>query len=131
MTERGTIIDIQGNKAVLQLGRTTRCAGCKVCVHGKNNDQMIAEAWNSAQARIGDRVEMQTPEINVVRESFLLFIAPMLLFFVTFMAVTSRFSTPAAFIAAALTAAVPIIFLRFREKKGRYTPVITRIVDTA
>ena len=129
MHETGTVVEIDGEYATVRLGRQKRCSGCKACVHGADQNELLAVARNGIGAARGDRVEMEAPVVNQVREGFLLFIAPMLLVFLGYSLLTPLLPPLPAFLGGLLAGAIPILVLRLKESRGRYTPVLTRVLE--
>ncbi|MBN1559120.1 SoxR reducing system RseC family protein [candidate division KSB1 bacterium] len=76
MLETGTIISLDGQKAIIQLHRGDQCDGCHLC-HAFGENKMQLEALNSIGAAVGDRVNVSIEPKLVVKSSMILFIFPL------------------------------------------------------
>ncbi len=81
MKQAGIIIDVQGNKAVVQIKRATacgekcgQCSGCETTINK-------VEAINPINAKIGQTVIMELPDANVLFAAFIMYIVPIILLF--------------------------------------------------
>lgn len=59
MAEKGLVIGLKDNLAVIQLNRTEACAKCRACIAGMKTEEMMVEAENECDAVVGDWVEME------------------------------------------------------------------------
>lgn len=76
MQETGTVISTVGDKAVIQLDRGAKCAGCTVC-YTFGESKMRLEAHNAIGASVGDWVNVTIEPTQVIRSSLILFIFPL------------------------------------------------------
>ena len=78
MKEIGTIISISGGTATIQINRGEKCEGCHVCdAFGQNKMQL--EAYNKANAKVGDLVEISIEPKQIIKGSLLVFIFPLVM----------------------------------------------------
>lgn len=65
MNEWGKIIALKGKTAVLSMQKTDECDKCKKCRPGRGEKEMVGEAKNKINARVGDTVEVTDHAIDL------------------------------------------------------------------
>ena len=60
--EKGRVVEIKGNLAVVTLTRREACAKCRACSAGFTSQEMRIEADNLCEAKVGDWVELSLAE---------------------------------------------------------------------
>ena len=79
MREAGTVVEIKGEMAVVELARTKACQNCKVCLTSSDSYKMITEAKNAVNASVGDEIYLELESRNVIVASLIVYILPLLL----------------------------------------------------
>ena len=75
--EWGLVTAISSGKAKVRLERKSLCERCGICsVWGK--DFMLMEVDNLKEARVGDKVRIETPPGKTLKISFMIFMIPLL-----------------------------------------------------
>jgi len=78
MTEQGIVIAINKDVATIQMVRGEKCHNCKICDALGPNYRTL-EAVNKPGANIGDQVEVEIKPANVLLNTFIIFIFPILM----------------------------------------------------
>ena len=85
MREIGTIISVERGRAMVRIDRGSQCNGCTACKSfGENNMQI--EALNRPNGQVGDLVEVMIEPAKVVKHSFIVFILPLLMMVLGYLA---------------------------------------------
>jgi len=103
----------------VEVKESSACAKCGIC-HFSKTGTLILDAKNEIGASVGDTVEVEVPEGSVVFSSLLIFIFPIIAFFIGYLI--------KGIVPGAVCLAVYLIFLYFYDKKAKTIPKITRIV---
>ena len=120
MKESGKVTRIiEPGLAEVEIKASSTCAKCGIC-HFDQAGMLSIEASNDIGASAGDTVEIDIPEGSVVLSSFLIFIFPLIAFFVGFIFKGA--------LAGAACLALYLIFLFIYDKKTKTIPKITRVV---
>jgi sigma-E factor negative regulatory protein RseC len=80
-TEEGTITKVSEDKARVRVRRSSMCDACKsrsACSIIGGGETMEAEALNTANARVGDRVLLNIPSKSLWKISFILYMLPVI-----------------------------------------------------
>lgn len=77
MRQSGTVISTRGSKAKVLLERQSACGDCKGCRWGDEDMSMEIEAINSANAKTGDRVEINMENQDVFKAAFIAYAIPL------------------------------------------------------
>lgn len=77
MLDRGKVIELKGNDAVVQFVETSACAKCGACFRA-GKGLVVTTAENSLKAKVGDLVEVEILPKFVITASFLIFILPLI-----------------------------------------------------
>jgi sigma-E factor negative regulatory protein RseC len=78
ITEQGIVQEVAATKAFIVINRTSACAGC----HGQSgcrpseSKDMIIEAINELNAKVGDRVQISLPTGSLLKATFLVYFLP-------------------------------------------------------
>jgi len=78
LQEIGTIISLNLNMALVQIDRRQHCNGCTAC-HPLGENKMQLEAVNRLDARLGDTVEVLIEPRQVIKNSLIVFILPLMM----------------------------------------------------
>ena len=122
MKEVGKVVKILGdNKVEVELSATGGCKKCGLCRIGLNNKAYMT-AGTRENLAIGDYVEVEMKEREVVFVTFLVFILPLILFFLGYLIYN--------YILAIISLVGYFIGLWFydrnAQKKGKYLPFVVR-----
>lgn len=79
MEKQGIVVDLQGNKAKVEIKRMTECGDkCTTCAGGCNTPSIVVEVENKLNARRGDYVILEAPEFSVMKSTFVLYTIPLI-----------------------------------------------------
>ncbi len=92
MKRTARVISVNGKYAEISAERSSMCDGCskngcQSCASSKifgTNKSFVARANNPVDAKVGDTVEIETSDKNVLLYSFLVFIVPIVFCAVTY-----------------------------------------------
>lgn len=76
MLEKGRVVSLQGDIAVVQFMRTSACKNCGACLKAGDNE-MAVEVANSLGAKVNDEVSVELPERNFFQAAILLYGIPL------------------------------------------------------
>ena len=84
MIETGRVIKTEGNIAFIELEKRTACGYCHACdmKQGAN----ILKVVNTKEARVDNKVQVSISEWNMVKIAFLVYIVPLILFVIAYLA---------------------------------------------
>lgn len=124
MREAGKVVRIlDRDKVEIEMQSTAGCAKCGLCKIGLNNKVYLTVASNEPVS-VGDSVEIEIPEKQVIFITFLIFILPLLLFFAGYLIYNY-----------VLAIVLPVVYFfglwfydRDSRKKGKYLPCVARKV---
>lgn len=77
MGEKGLVINTKDHLAVIQMTRTEACGQCRACLAGMKKEQMIIEADNECNAKVGDWVIMELRNNSFIKAVMILYGIPM------------------------------------------------------
>ena len=77
MAEIGVVIEEKGRNVIVALERTEACGSCKACSVGIEKEQMILEARNSCEAKVGDYVSIAMEESRFIMAVAIMYIIPL------------------------------------------------------
>lgn len=86
MKQTAKVIEIKGDSAIVEVERTSACAGCSEshnCVACKK--KICVTARNAAGAEVGDRVVIESPSERILGYAALVFVLPLVLAFAGFL----------------------------------------------
>ncbi len=89
MVQKGKVISLQGEYAVVEVMRTSACVGCSKqegCIACKK--KIISKAYNGIGAKEGDSVTLETRSDTVLWYAILVFVLPLVLAIGSYMAVS-------------------------------------------
>jgi len=78
-TEQGLVIEVSDDVTKIKVGRHSDCSNCGAC---PGSDIVIVSASNKIGAKVGQRVEFEVKEVNVLIGAFTVFILPLIAAFV-------------------------------------------------
>ena len=122
MRESGKVVKIlQDSKIEIEMRSTAGCNKCGLCRIGLN-DKAYLTAKTDLNVSIGDTVEVEMSEKEVVLVAFLVFILPLILFFIGYAFLGYIF----AGIVLASYYLVLWLYDRDSQKKEKFLPFVTR-----
>lgn len=134
MKQVGVIIRQTRKKATIRVKRPTACGeNCAHCSGCPTTDQVVVAA-NPIGAPRGATVEVEAPDKMVFFAAFLVYVLPLVFFFIGYIAAGFFTALVALRILAAFLCLI-VFFLLLRKKdakllkKGQYGLVITRILN--
>lgn len=77
--EEGIIIEVVDNIAKVKVGRHSDCSNCGAC---PGSNSVIIDANNKIGAKLGQRVEFEVKETNVLSGAFIVFVMPIIVAFI-------------------------------------------------
>ena len=77
--EEGLIIEVVDNIAKVKVGRHSDCSNCGAC---PGSNSVIIDANNKIGAKLGQRVEFEVKETNVLSGAFIVFVMPIIVAFI-------------------------------------------------
>lgn len=77
MGEKGLVINTKDRLAVIQMTRTEACGQCRACLAGMKKEEMIIEADNECNAKVGDWVIMELRNNSFIKAVMILYGIPM------------------------------------------------------
>lgn len=78
MGERGLVINTKDHLAVIQMTRTEACGQCRACLAGMKEEEMIIEADNECNAKVGDWVIMELRNNSFMKAVLIMYGIPMI-----------------------------------------------------
>jgi len=78
-TEQGLVIEVIDDVAKIRVGRHSDCTNCGAC---PGSDIVIISANNKLGAKVGQRVDFEVKEVNVLIGAFTVFVLPLITAFV-------------------------------------------------
>ncbi len=78
MSERGKVIEVNGDEVLLELVRSSACESCKACSKGHDSTTMNLKAFNKCGANVGDYVDVELPESIFLKAIFIMYGFPLL-----------------------------------------------------
>ena len=131
MKETGMVIQATKEQATIQLIRQSacggNCAGCGACPYQTTK----VNVENKLGAKAGDRVELELKTKQVYQAAFLVYILPLLCFFIAYFFMSYLQSSENLCIFAGLLAAIAVFFAvrRWSKKQAeKYMPRMTKIL---
>jgi sigma-E factor negative regulatory protein RseC len=140
ITEQGIVQEVAATKAFIVVNRTSACAGChgqSACRPSESKD-MIIEAINEMNAKVGDRVQISVPTGSLLKATFLVYFLPVVALVLG--AVAGSNLGPSVGLDTTLASvlcgfgAMAAVFLAVKwfdrsvDSKAQYWPRITRIL---
>lgn len=132
MIQKGTVISIEGEYALVEVMRTSACVGCSQqegCIACKKKTE--SKAYNPLGAEVGDRVTLETPSGKLLFYALLVFVLPLALTIVCYIASGLIFERQIWQIALSacifILSYVIIYFIFDRSSEAKKSVVITKI----
>ncbi len=135
MTEIGVVTKLKGTFAEVEIGRHSACAQCGKCGMKSNQKKVQFFTQNSCDAKVGDRVELDIPDINTLGLAVVAYLIP-LVFAVLFFVIASAIGWPdwALFVSGVvgLAVAFAVIAVIDKAKKHKWVsaPTMNKIIIT-
>lgn len=78
MGEKGLVVNTKDHLAVIRMTRTEACGQCHACLAGMKKEEMIIEADNECNAKVGDWVIMELRNNSFIKAVMIMYGIPML-----------------------------------------------------
>lgn len=92
MEQIGIVTEVKGEKAIVQIKRAGACGGsCGKCGGCETTDRMV-EAINTIGAEKGQIVRIEMSDSYILMAAFLVYLVPLIMFFIGYAAGYSLFS---------------------------------------
>ncbi len=126
MKEQGTVIEIKGNEAIVEIAPHDKCTKCCSCGAGKPR-RFTVSGENAKGLAVGDRVEVDVATSSMMRVYLLLYGLPLVVFVAAVLLLYAIIGSPLISFTGALTATVAVYFaLGFYARKSRgLSPKVT------
>lgn len=126
MTQIGKVVSVSGAMAQVEVRRASACGeNCAMCKGGCMPTKHVATAKNSAGAKTGDMVKIETADSAVLKSACLVYILPLIILFVCYgVALAVSKSNTIAAIAGILGLGIGFFALRAADKKTAPVPEI-------
>jgi sigma-E factor negative regulatory protein RseC len=141
-TEEGSITKVTEDKAWVRVRRGTMCDTCKsrtACSVIGGGETMEAEALNTANAQVGDRVLLNIPTKSLWKISFILYMLPVIFLIAgviigmdlaKYYALEPELGALLLGVVGCAISFLPIkLFAKHIRKNKEYTPEIVRILN--
>ena len=125
MTKLGFVREIKGNMAYVRFLRESACGGnCSSC-GGCGTKPFDKWMENTLELNVGDKVEVETDNNKILLSAFMVYIFPLLLFFISAFSVSFLWGNFVGTIAG-----IVVFFLSFiiTKKYGDKSEVIFRMI---
>ncbi len=136
MSEQGTVVNVNGNMATVEMIRTEACAKCKACIAGLSEKKMYFEAENDVMAEVGDIVAIELSAQGFLNATIIMYVFPLLMtmagfaigwFFAPFLPFNKDLFI---FFVGIIFMVISFLIIRLNEGKikdrQKYMPVITK-----
>lgn len=120
MKEIGRVVKKAEGLAIVEIKEGSACTKCGLCAFGKDG-VITFEVPDSEEIAIGDHVEVSIPERDVIISGFLIFIAPLLIFFSGYII--------KGIVLGAFLLAIYLLALYFYDRSIKALPKITRVLS--
>ena len=131
MKETGIVKDVSGEFCHVVVTLKSACGeNCASCGGGCKLQNQICLVKNTKNAKAGDRVEIEIDSITVLKSAFLVYILPLLVFIITYLALSDLSEPLAAVISlGAMICIFALLFIRDKNKKSEYISHISQILE--
>lgn len=141
MKELGTVKELNGKNAVVEIKRNSACGDCGACHISKDQSIMLATAKNPINAKSGETVEVEMEFVNLFFAAFIMYGLPLIAFLIgtsfSYFLVDVLYpnwdQVLTSFLTGIFLTVITFLVIRFFDQKGRfkskYQPIITRVVD--
>jgi len=85
LTERGCVISVKDDAAVVAMPMSKECESCGACLIAGEGREVVLLARNDAGAAEGDNVEVEISAGRVVAAAFIIYVIPLILTIVGFL----------------------------------------------
>ena len=130
MRETGIVKKVYDGYAQIQSVRKTACGdSCASCSGGCKLTKNMVSANNDIGAEVGDVVEFEASTNKVLKSAFLVYILPLIVFFITyFVAAAVLKSNFIAFIISLVMFGLVFVILHFLDKNNHFG-INTKIIN--
>lgn len=118
MTQKGKVVKVIDDKAVVSVIRTSACEGCKqknLCIGTSDScsggKAIEAVAKNTASASVGDEVVLESSSAKVLFMTFAIFVLPIIIAFCAYVFAGKYFTQNVSYIVSACAFVFPLVIL--------------------
>lgn len=133
----GIVVEVNGDMAKV---RATRHGDCKNCGACPGDNAMVVDARNPIGAKIGQNVNFEIQEVNMLQAAFIVYMLPLVAIFLGALAggyaanrVGSQSVVTFQVIGGIIAFSLSVLYIKFFDKSARENvkmqPVITKIVS--
>lgn len=130
MTERGTVVSLSGDTAMVKIKRSSACGdNCGSC-SGCDNFKIVA-AENVINAAVGDSVEISMPSEKVLSAAVIVYVIPIIMLIIGYFIAYAILHTESAGILCGLfgmAVAYIITAAMIRKNKNYCKSTVTKII---
>lgn len=130
MREFGTVINIDGKNAAVELPKNEACERCRACSVGASG-LMCLEVVNGVGAQVGDKVEVEVSEGFVIRSLLILYLGPVIALFIGYFLgalISERLGIALALLSVVLYFIALRLFDKLLAARGKSASRIVRIL---
>ena len=73
--QEAIVLEVKGNMAKVKASRHSDCENCGAC---PGNNAIILDALNPIGAKIGERVNVEVKQVNMLKAAFIVYILPLI-----------------------------------------------------
>lgn len=139
MAEVGIVKEVKGSNVLVSLVRQEACKHCQACTQGMQEKEMVLEAFNQCQAKVGDQVEVSLDVSPFLQASFIMYGIPLISLLVGILAGymgAEWFGVPDQKEVVALVSGFLLLFITYgiialnekRFKSKKFKPTAIKIV---
>lgn len=137
MTEKGIVVSSKNNNYIqVRIGRNSACAACGKCGMTENQKHVDFFVENTKDAKVGDTVSVEIPDVNAAPLAFVGYILPLIpalaLLFCGIALKLPEWASLLMFVGGfAVGFAVVVLIERLRKHKWMQSPVLLEVVARA
>ncbi|MDD4169098.1 MAG: SoxR reducing system RseC family protein [Desulfotomaculaceae bacterium] len=130
----GIVIALDGKIAKVKASRHNDCDNCGAC---PGDNATVMDAYNQVDAKVGQRVNVEIPEANMVKAAFIVYLLPLITTFMGFLIglwISQKYGFPALLseVSASIVAFVlTILYIKYVDRSMTKTtkmPIIRDVI---
>lgn len=142
MAEKGVVVELKNQYAVVKMVRTEACAKCRACIAGMSEKEMFLEAENVCNAQVDDWVEMELSGNGFYQAVLIMYGIPLVAliggilsgyyFFAPFLRFSEGKADLLSFLVGMIAVGIAFLWVRSQEHRWRqkkYRPIAIRITE--
>ena len=80
MSEKGVVVNLQGDQAIIEMEASKDCEACGACSYSREG-RMVTPVTNTLKAKVGDSIEIEIESQVVIVAAAIVYILPIVFFF--------------------------------------------------